>query len=755
MDKKKPFAEQLAEKLIEQLKQGTAPWQRPWTPGVSSRLPVNPVTGKRYKGINTLQLMMQGHDDPRWLTYKQAAALGAQVRGGEKGTPVQYYSFTEERPRTDDHGKPVLNADGKPMMEVVRLERPKVFHATVFNASQIDNMPVVAPMPPLAWNPLERAEALLQASPAVIRHGGDRAFYRPSEDRIQLPHKEQFPSAAAYYATALHEMGHATGHSSRLDRDLAHPFGSQAYAKEELRAEIASMLLGEELGLGHDPDQHVAYVASWIEALENDPREIFRASADAEKIQTYLLGLERTLEQTPAPLAEITPVHERVYINVPRAEKDQAKALGAKWDRGSVSWYIPKGVPPDPLLAQWPAHTPSPPVPEQGVAPERFYLAVPFAEKEEAKALGAQWSTPEKSWYIEGNPDPVARWLPQRNAPQDRLSPEEEFSQALKSLGGVVASPHPIMDGKSHRLAVSDDKKGEISLFYVGHLDGHPAGFIQNNRTGQKLRWKSQGTTLSPEEKAALTATAATVQATRAAERTEKREQTAEAVAQRLQDLPPVTTPPPYLVAKGLTGTAGTFTDATNEKLFLPAMDASGKVWTLQTITPDGGKRFTKDGHKEACFHPVGGLDALAHAPVLVIAEGYATAASLAQGLGHATVAAFDAGNLKAVATALHEHFPDKPILLAGDDDRHTKANVGRAKALEAAEAVGGTTLFPTFAPGEEKGFTDFNDLATKSQLGLEGLQRQVKPVIEQALETHRAQTRPVQEERQQRSASR
>ncbi|WP_140410188.1 zincin-like metallopeptidase domain-containing protein, partial [Escherichia coli] len=111
------------------------------------------------------------------------------------------------------------------------------------------------------------------------------------------PQQAAFPSADRYYATALHELGHWTGHASRLDRDLAHPFGSEGYAKEELRAEIASMIMGDELGIGHDPSQHVAYVKSWIKALQDDPLEIFRAAADAEKIQGFVLGLEQQRTQ--------------------------------------------------------------------------------------------------------------------------------------------------------------------------------------------------------------------------------------------------------------------------------------------------------------------------------------------------------------------------------------------------------------------------------------------------------------------------
>ncbi|PTN09676.1 zincin-like metallopeptidase domain-containing protein [Nitrosomonas aestuarii] len=292
MDKsRKAYHQTVAENLIAQLKQGTAPWQKPWQPGDPLlSFPNNPTTKKRYRGINALYLMSQGYQDPRWLTYKQASNMGAQVRKGEKSTLIQYWKFTDERIKKDEHGKPVLNNDGKPVKEQFKLERPRVFYATVFNAGQIDNLPDLIIDPP-HWHPIERAEAILQASGAVIQHGEhDQAFYRSKTDSIHLPHQHQFETPDRYYATALHELGHWTGHASRLNRDLVHPFGSEGYAREELRAEIASMLLGAELGIGHDPGQHVAYVGAWIKALEEDPLEIFRAAADAEKIQEYVLG---------------------------------------------------------------------------------------------------------------------------------------------------------------------------------------------------------------------------------------------------------------------------------------------------------------------------------------------------------------------------------------------------------------------------------------------------------------------------------
>lgn len=1073
-DEKKPFHETVAEKLIEQLKQGTAPWQKPWAPGVAgANMPINPITGKRYKGINALQLMSEGRGDQRWMTYKQAAAVDAQVRKGEKGTPIQYWKFSEDQNKTDAAGKPVFDAHGEPVMETVQLERPRVFFATVFNAEQIDGLPPQQSRPLEAWNAVDRAEHILQASGATIRHGQhDRAFYRSSSDSIHLPDKDQFLAADNYYATALHELGHWTGHGSRLGRDLVQPFGSEGYAKEELRAEIASMIMGDELGIGHDPEQHAAYVGSWIKVLEDDPLEIFRAAADAEKIQEYVMGLEPKLEQelaayealdveilshaqnrpesvmqraeawtltrikkdglaraldgaslaqlnrVEAVLVDMVPLsagnefwkrhelpadagalsgkvdqakemvmlrqadavvasarldlvtgrtfgqesaddqaklddeaklilgfplphdwtgkvrvqgnikrdidgdivvlpaehrgekpefwgiyaqlgdgtyrhladqptepladqlaerlavidarstiseHEKAaklarvneervrrnpdstdedisaakearknaefaattndadlqrriefeerqrtqqagrteapqvasknLITVPYKEKEEAKALGAKWDRNEQSWHVPPNVDPAPF-AKW-AQQPAAGEAQSAAAiagragvsealESRAYLAVPYSDRTKAKAAGAKWDKAAKSWYAGPKADlaKLEKWKPENVGAQQgpAMTPREEFAEKLKSISCVIraGSEHPIMDGEKHCISVEGEKFSEKSGsgFYVGHLDGHPAGYMKNNRTGADLTWKAKGYTLEPEQKALLAAEAAEKLQQREAELSKQQEQAAQRVRKELGKLIPAATATAYMKAKGIAPHAGAFTDMGGKKTYLPATDVHGKQWTTQYIKEDGTKRFAKDSKKEGCFHVVGGMDELVKAPVIVIGEGYATAASLKQSLGFATVSAFDSGNLAAVAQALHQKFPDKQVVIAGDDDRHLEVtqgvNPGRSKAEEAASLVGGRLMMPIFAPGENnypaslgpvtpdlyrehqstgtalsdeqlgalaqmKLFTDFNDLANKSVLGPEGIDRQVRSLVGSIIETHQA----------------
>lgn len=294
------FADEVGQKIIAMLEAGTAPWVKSWKAGERNQvLPMNVTSGKRYKGINVLMLMMQGFADPRWMTFKQAKDSGFSVKKGEKGTRVQYWSTTGSAVKTDEGGNPVVDEKGKPVKEAVTLNSPFVRYAYVFNAQQIDGIPELEIKPPAesyVWDQSARADAIIKASGAKIYHdGGDQAYYMLHRDSIHMPLKEQFPDAPSYYETLLHELGHWSGHNSRLKRDMSGSFGTESYAKEELRAEIASMLIGDALDLGHNADGHASYIASWLKTLKNEPLEIFRAAADAEKILNFILAFDPAL----------------------------------------------------------------------------------------------------------------------------------------------------------------------------------------------------------------------------------------------------------------------------------------------------------------------------------------------------------------------------------------------------------------------------------------------------------------------------
>ncbi len=323
-----------ARQIIRQLKDGTAPFQKPWKPGERS-LPENLATGRRYTGGNSLYLgvaaQMRGYTDNRWATYRQIREAGAHVRKGEKGTKVLFFSTQKVVPTKDEQGNPKLNDAGEKQYDIVETDRPFVRTYTVFNAEQTDGLPVrptASPEP--EWKAHEEAEAIIEASGVTIEHqAGDRAYYNVRTDRVVLPEPGQFPSAAKYYQTALHELGHSTGHPSRLDREtLGKKFGSPDYAREELRAEISAMMTGEKIGLGHDPRHGTEYVASWIKVLEDDPREIYRAAAHAERISRYLIAPARErAEQREAEAQERMTAHAALRERGQELERNQPETI--------------------------------------------------------------------------------------------------------------------------------------------------------------------------------------------------------------------------------------------------------------------------------------------------------------------------------------------------------------------------------------------------------------------------------------------
>ena len=307
MSGKKTTAEEyhrrFADRIIEQIKRGTAPWQKPWKPG-ERVLPFNLDTSQPYSGGNSLHLAVvaqdRGYSDTRWGTYRQIQLHGGHVQKGERGTRILSYQDHRRIAVKDPQGRPVTDDKGRRVYRYERLPAPWIKRYTVFNAEQANGLPS-RPSPTVEpiWKAHQEADKVLKESGVGIRHvEGDQAYYRIRTDEIILPKREQFPSANHYYQTALHEVGHGTGHPERMNREtliegVKAGFGSEAYAREELRAEIAAMMTGDKLGIGHDPSRGAAYVESWIEVLQKEPREIRRAAADGQKISDFILVRSR------------------------------------------------------------------------------------------------------------------------------------------------------------------------------------------------------------------------------------------------------------------------------------------------------------------------------------------------------------------------------------------------------------------------------------------------------------------------------
>lgn len=284
----KIYAEVTA-RIVADLEQGVAPWVKPWSSGMGGKcLPVNASTDRSYRGVNVLTLWAaaaaSGYPLLRWLTFRQAKKLGGSVRKGEKATAVVFFKSTTVGDEPNEHRE---KADER--TREVRFLR----YFWVFNVAQVEGLPA-AIYDALPIEPDEdrhgRAMSFLQALNAKVFYGGDRACYVPSQDYIRLPYPSAFDGPEHYYATSLHEHAHWSGHSGRLDRDLTGRFGSNAYAAEELVAELTAAFLCAELGV-EGRLRHAEYIGSWLELLQSDTKAIFTAASRASQAADYLRSL--------------------------------------------------------------------------------------------------------------------------------------------------------------------------------------------------------------------------------------------------------------------------------------------------------------------------------------------------------------------------------------------------------------------------------------------------------------------------------
>lgn len=283
------IAQEVTARILDQLKAGVCPWKQPWTGGGSKMMPKNTTTGRPYSGVNVLLLWARaqeaGYADAKWLTFKQALDAGGHVRKGEKGVRVVFVSTFEKDGDNGPERVPFLKA------------------FTVFNVAQCEGLQLAADAPREPINPDTRdtdADAFMAATGAMINHGEGRAYYRPSTDSIMLPSFETFSTAGAYYATAFHELGHWTGAPRRLDRQFGGKFGDDAYAAEELVAELTSAFCCAELAIENTAGADAAYIAHWVKFLTDHDTAILTAAGQASKALGYLRELAANAVETVA-----------------------------------------------------------------------------------------------------------------------------------------------------------------------------------------------------------------------------------------------------------------------------------------------------------------------------------------------------------------------------------------------------------------------------------------------------------------------
>ena len=278
---------EVTNRIIAELEEGRLPWVQPWdSAACGCTMPHNAGTARCYSGINVLilwaEVVAKGYASQRWLTYRQAEAAGGSVRRGEKGTVICYADrFTPKAEAEQACG------EDREARQVAFLKR-----FTVFNVDQCDGLPEDFTAVPTAVDPvlaIVEADALIAASRARFQIGGGEAFYSPGHYFVKVPPQAAFHEPVNWYRTALHELGHWTGHGGRLDRDQKGGFGSESYAKEELVAEMAAAFTCASLGIAPTV-RHSDYIASWLSVLRENDKAIFRAASQASKASDYLLA---------------------------------------------------------------------------------------------------------------------------------------------------------------------------------------------------------------------------------------------------------------------------------------------------------------------------------------------------------------------------------------------------------------------------------------------------------------------------------
>ena len=320
-DKLTPQRKRLVDTIMANLEKDKSLWRQGWK---VSGAPVSAISGKRYNGVNRLFLtaatMERGYSDNRWLTYNQMAERGWEFKRDEEGNSlgknagvsIEYFSLYDKatKQKFDEHtldGMTEAERDEYKDENVIMLRK----YYTVFNGDVIDGIPEREKHELDSSGKNKRAESILQYwsdNEAKIIYGGDEAFYRSPTDEIHLPEREQFVDLPEFYSTALHEVGHSTGHETRLNRDLGGGRGSPEYAVEELRAEIASMFIEQDLGIAVS-EKHIenngAYIQYWHDKIKEDPNILFKAIADAERICKFVMDKEKQIQKEVEPYAII------------------------------------------------------------------------------------------------------------------------------------------------------------------------------------------------------------------------------------------------------------------------------------------------------------------------------------------------------------------------------------------------------------------------------------------------------------------
>ena len=325
-EKLTPARKALVDAVMKNLENGVGLWEQGWAGGGA---PVSGISGKQYNGINRMFLMAataeRGYSDNRWVTFKQMEDKGwsfkrdeeGRSRGKNAGVSIEYFELRDRQTKQpfDRHTLDGMTADERNEYMDENVYPIRKYYR-VFNGDVIEGIPERERVEHDPTGRNDRAEALIEhwsGTQSPIRYGGSMAYYSSTKDEIHLPEKQDFVNMPEFYSTALHEIGHSTGHEKRLNRNLLTDHGSPEYAEEELRAEIASMFLEQDMGV-EVKDKHIennsAYIASWKSKIKEDPNILFKAIADAERITKFVMAKEKEIKKATEPFAVVEDTDE-------------------------------------------------------------------------------------------------------------------------------------------------------------------------------------------------------------------------------------------------------------------------------------------------------------------------------------------------------------------------------------------------------------------------------------------------------------
>jgi antirestriction protein ArdC len=330
----KSLSEQVAEQMVKDLENGSSIFQKPWKEDGTAPFiaPYNAVTGKPYVGVPALILAMKDLEDPRWLTKNQARGNDLKLEQNPKGTIISFPKNTDLQAVRDEFGDRVRGADGKVEMENVKLERSFFIKAVLYNGKQVENLPALKEAldrraAAQTATSLERAQKIIDNSGVKLEKSGDTIRYNPKTDTILVPDKNEFASEAKYYAAVIRELPQWTAAEDRVQRPMESEVQTNVHVRDTLRNNIAALMIGAELNIGYELGDRADYTKEWVKLLKDDPKALFKATGDAQRVTKYVLSFEQDQE-----------IKEEVKEDV-KQEAEIAKSNPNKLSKGDIIPY--------------------------------------------------------------------------------------------------------------------------------------------------------------------------------------------------------------------------------------------------------------------------------------------------------------------------------------------------------------------------------------------------------------------------------